>query len=497
MRPRATITALAALSIIASACGSAQVPSTSTDTTTSKPVENVESSSSLAAVDLSGPQPVVVDYSPTVSDVGALMYLLAHPDVEVIAVSLPGTGEAGCDLGVEVTIGILEMFDMEEIPVACDPEIPGHARSWPAGFLEGSHNLADGLPDSSAEASEQSPSDLIASAVSAAGRPVVIYAVAPLTNVANALSEHPLLIDDVERIVIMGGAVNVAGNVEGTNAEWNVWIDVPAAAAVIGSGAPVTLVPLDATNDVPVPVWYQHALAEADQSDAIAYLSRMVTLFPAVTSGFYYLWDELAAAVAAGEDLATIEEMSITVVQGGPDDGRTGSGEGTIVTVASGVDDPDGFYAHFLSTLAGSPVEVSGGASPAEVEYFGAVEESFSAFFEAMVTIFSDPAFEDDAEFDAEVFAAGIDLILTGLAANLEIMRGIEPPASLQDVHNNYISKASEIIDAQDDLVMAVEAAASREEAEAVLDAVSFDDACVPLANAAALLGIVVEIPCG
>jgi len=295
---------------------------------------------------------VIVDYSPTVSDVGGLMYLLAHPNVEVIAISLPMTGEAGCELGVEVTLGILAMFDREEIPVACSPEVPSHSRSWPTEFLEGHENLSSGLPVSTASAADERASDLIARTAMEAGRPVVIYAVAPLTNVARALEDHPDLAEVVERIVIMGGAVTVPGNVEASGAEWNVWIDVPAAAAVIRSGVPVTLVALDATNFVPTPARYRMALSETEQTDAIVYLDHLVGLFPAVTSGFYYMWDELAASVAAGETLVTMQDMPILVIEGGPDDGRTAIGEGNTVTVAVSVDDPHAFYANFLSTLA-------------------------------------------------------------------------------------------------------------------------------------------------
>jgi inosine-uridine nucleoside N-ribohydrolase len=339
---------VSALSVVGSACDSS-----AEDTTTTFDVEAL-TTSTAAAVDSSGPTLVIVDYSPTVSDVGGLMYLLAHPDVEVIAISLPVTGEAGCDLGLEVTLGILSMFGQEGIPVACDPETPGHARPWPPEFLEGNQNLSSGLPVSTVLVAEERASDMIARTAKEAGRPVVIYAVAPLTNVARAFDDHPDLADDVERLVIMGGAVNVPGNVEGANAEWNLWVDVPAAAAVIGSGVPVTLVPLDATNFVPIPGSYQRALSEANQSDAIVYLNRMVGVFPAVTSGFFFMWDELAATVAAGETYTTTKEMSIVVVEGGPDDGKTASGEGNPVTVAITVEDPDAFYADFLSTLARS-----------------------------------------------------------------------------------------------------------------------------------------------
>ena len=300
------------------------------------------------------PVAVIVDYSPTVSDVGGLMYLLSHPLVDVIAITLPETGEAGCALGVDVTLRILAMFDREEIPVACNADVAGHARQWPAAFLEGHEALATELPASTVSASNETTSDLIARVAGESELPVVLYAVAPLTNVAGALTDHPGLANDLDRIVIMGGAVDVPGNVEGASAEWNFWIDVPAAAAVIGSGVDITLVPLDAANDVPVPNRYQRSVRDSEQSEAIVYLGRLVELFPSVTSGFYHLWDELAASVAAGETYVTTEARILLVVEGGSDEGRTKSGDGTSVTVAVAVDDPDSFYEHFLGILAGA-----------------------------------------------------------------------------------------------------------------------------------------------
>ena len=80
-----------ALSFLAYACA----PTTVETTSTSEATSNVTTTTGVVAVDTSGPTPVIVDYSPTVSDVGGLMYLLAHPRVDVIAISLPVTGEAG------------------------------------------------------------------------------------------------------------------------------------------------------------------------------------------------------------------------------------------------------------------------------------------------------------------------------------------------------------------------------------------------------------------
>jgi inosine-uridine nucleoside N-ribohydrolase len=116
----------------------------------------------------------------------------------------------------------------------------------------------------------------------------------------------------------------------------------------------VTLVPLDATNDVPVPDGYRRMISDQPQSDALVYLGGLVDGFAGVTSGFYYLWDELAVSVAAGETFASFEEMPLMVVVGGAEDGRTVRTDGNPVTVATGVEEPDLLYQHLLTTLAGS-----------------------------------------------------------------------------------------------------------------------------------------------
>ena len=345
---------LAVLMLVAAACSSSGVlPSTSTNPPTSPPQPEVESG-------VVARHPVIVDYSPTVSDIGALLYLLSHPGVEVLAITLPVTGETGCELGLEVTFGILAMFERADIPVACDPEFPEDAGQWPAEFLTGHESLTFGLSAAAGVGADARPAHkLIADVAAGADQPVILYAVAPLTNVARALERHPEVADQLDRIVIMGGAVDAPGNVEGTDAEWNFWIDVPAAARVLASGVEITLVPLDATDQVPVPGFWQRDLERAEQSEPVKYLGSLVRTFPAVTSGFFYLWDELAASIAAGEDFVTTEELNLTVVQEpGPRYGSTvRDRSGTSVVVATAVPDPSSFYTHFLTILADAPVD--------------------------------------------------------------------------------------------------------------------------------------------
>ncbi len=82
-------------------------------------------------------------------------------------------------------------------------------------------------------------------------REIVLVATARLTNIAGLLLAHSEVISLIKRIVIMGGAAFVPGNVTPV-AEANIWGDPEAAWVVFQSGAPITMVGLDVTTKVPI-----------------------------------------------------------------------------------------------------------------------------------------------------------------------------------------------------------------------------------------------------
>ncbi|HSW44696.1 MAG TPA: nucleoside hydrolase [Phycisphaerae bacterium] len=81
------------------------------------------------------------------------------------------------------------------------------------------------------------------------GSDLVILAIGPLTNLGAILAKKPKLLGRAGRIVVMGGAVWYKGNVT-PHAEFNFHRDPQAASAVLLSGLPVTVVPLDVTRQV-------------------------------------------------------------------------------------------------------------------------------------------------------------------------------------------------------------------------------------------------------
>lgn len=73
---------------------------------------------------------------------------------------------------------------------------------------------------------------------------LTIAAIGPLTNVAAALLADPTIADCIERLVVMGGVFEVAGNITPTT-EFNFWMDPEAADVVLAHGLMPELVGLD------------------------------------------------------------------------------------------------------------------------------------------------------------------------------------------------------------------------------------------------------------
>lgn len=91
--------------------------------------------------------------------------------------------------------------------------------------------------------------------------PVSILAIGPLTDISSVIASPAL--DRIRTLTIMGGAVEVPGNVSPKNiAEYNFRLDPKAANMVLNTSTPVQLVPIDATRSVPAipslsPLFYQ------------------------------------------------------------------------------------------------------------------------------------------------------------------------------------------------------------------------------------------------
>jgi inosine-uridine nucleoside N-ribohydrolase len=303
------------------------------------------------------PRPVIIDSDMTTDDFMATLLTLRNPDFSVKAITVTGTGWAYCDAGVQAALGILALEEAADIPVSCwrDTPLVGD-NPVPADYRTNMDAVAALKLPPGGQPSDQDAVALFTSTVQASSEKVTVLALGPLTNIAQAFTDTPALVDNIDMIYIMGGAVDVPGSgVSDTNstAEWNIYCDPLAARIVFESGVPITLVPLDATNDVPLTMDFLNQLEKDKHTTEAEFVyTALSNSKDFIQSGGYYFWDPLAAGIMANPDLATLTERDVTVVDTpGPDYGRTKPvGNGPHIQVAT---KPDGaaFIQYFMGTL--------------------------------------------------------------------------------------------------------------------------------------------------
>jgi len=287
-----------------------------------------------------GPVSLLVDTDVAPDDLMAIAFLVAAPDVSIRAITVSGTGEVRCDAGVRIVLDLLDRLEAPQIPVACGREEPlalGHA--FPGVFRENAERAAGlDLPISRRQAAAGGAVELITSSVRDADASLRILTLGPLTNLAEAFDQDATLAASVEAVYVMGGAVDVPGNVAGspdapsdnTTAEWNIYADPTAAQIVLGADVQVFLISLDGTSKVPVTSAFVDRVISDATGTGLEILAELFGKNPYMTGGDYYLWDPLAAIAAAGYPIGEFTSVHLTVDESDePTSGATQRTDGT------------------------------------------------------------------------------------------------------------------------------------------------------------------------
>jgi inosine-uridine nucleoside N-ribohydrolase len=189
------------------------------------------------------PIPVILDCDPGHDDAIALLLALASPGLELLGV----TTTYGNQTLAKTTANALRILELvgRDVPVASGADRPLERELLVAAHVHGESGL-DGptLPEAATRPLAEDAVSFLAERIGGAREPVTILATGPLTNVARYLSAHEHT--GIERIVLMGGAI-AEGNFTPA-AEFNIWCDPEAAAAVFASGLDVTMIGLDVTH---------------------------------------------------------------------------------------------------------------------------------------------------------------------------------------------------------------------------------------------------------
>jgi purine nucleosidase len=245
-----------------------------------------------------------LDCDTGVDDALALALLLADPAVDLAGIGTV-SGNTSAGRAARNTLDLLALAGREDIAVAVGAHHPlAGDFAGGAAVVHGGNGIGGvTLPPAAREPVDGTAAELLVELARANPGRLRVIATGPLTNLALALRLEPALPGLVQDVTAMGGAVRVPGNITG-HAEANIANDPAAAAAVLATAWPVTLVPLDVTM--------QHRFGPADQQALRAAGTPLTTALADLLTGYfdYYegqlgkrevpLHDPLAAGIATG-----------------------------------------------------------------------------------------------------------------------------------------------------------------------------------------------------
>lgn len=301
---------------------------------------------------------VLMDHDGGIDDYLATMLLMTMDSIECLGVVVT---PADCYIqpALSATRKILDLMGCSHIQVA-ESTVRG-INPFPRLYRRDSF-IVDHLPILNQHDTIRTPlvaqtgQEFMVQVLRNAPEPVTLMVTGPLTTVATALDIAPDIEAKISRIVWMGGALNVPGNVEKSleagqdgSAEWNVYWDPLAAARVWQTQIEIVICPLDLTNNVPVTSEIVHQIGKQRNYPLSDLAGQCYAL--AIPQD-YYFWDVLATAYLAHPEFYQIREWETAIATTGLSQGRTKVEPGGRKIQAMEQVDKSNFYAYILQQWA-------------------------------------------------------------------------------------------------------------------------------------------------
>jgi inosine-uridine nucleoside N-ribohydrolase len=295
----------------------------------------------------------LIDTDPGIDDALALLLAWGSPEWTVETVTVVA-GNVSMQAGTLNVLRLLRLRRPSPPPVVASGAAAPLARplhTAPYHGMDGLGDLLDWPPVESRVVSTDAPG-VIVDAARHRGRSLTIVALGPMTNLALAVERDGVALRGVGRVVAMGGAVDVPGNVT-PDAEFNAYVDPEALARMLDAGVRVDLVPLDATRQAVLERAALHATL-ARTPGALADGVRRFTEYALRLDEKHgrrgmALHDPLAIGVALDPSLVEWEPVRLTI---GPD-GQTRRTPGEPNVRFARVVDTPRFLRLFLDRLCG------------------------------------------------------------------------------------------------------------------------------------------------
>jgi len=194
---------------------------------------------------------LIIDTDPGADDVIALLFAMATPEALEIQALTTVAGNVPLSKTSRNARLACEWAGRPDIPVYAGAERPLQRTPIHAANIHGREGLTGvEVHEPAAPLAEGSAVDyLIRTLRAAPEQSVTLAMLGPQTNLALALEQAPDIVRGLRELVLMAGAHFNGGNITPT-AEFNVFADPHAAEAVLKSGVPITMLPLDVTHKI-------------------------------------------------------------------------------------------------------------------------------------------------------------------------------------------------------------------------------------------------------
>lgn len=189
---------------------------------------------------------IIIDTDPGVDDVLAIMLAVRSGMFDIKAITTV-MGNSTIENTTRNAQFVLDLLNNKNIPLYSGSSQP-RGGNWIKSVVMGNSGLGGLTPNNSFDLTGNAVEKII-EIIEDNPDEISIVAVGPLTNIAKAIETNPIVMQRVKEIIIMGGAIRVAGN-KSRVGEFNIFSDPMAAKVVFDFPVSKVLIPLDICNTV-------------------------------------------------------------------------------------------------------------------------------------------------------------------------------------------------------------------------------------------------------
>ncbi len=260
---------------------------------------------------------VIIDTDPGIDDSVALALAVHSPELEIAAITTT-YGNTTVGRATRNARQLLARLGVaQRIPIHPGADRPLLRPLAVAADTHGEDGLGYATIDLQEEAGDVVAPHTLLRLAAEASTPITLICLGPLTNLALALAlDRPLLRQQVEEIVFMGGEPHAHGNITPVS-EFNFWCDPEAAHIVLHSGIPIRMVGLNVTRRMVLTRRAVDLLTDQQEpllrwwGDMLRFYEEFHRLHEGLEGCL--INDPLAIALAFAPDLGEAQPMSVDI----------------------------------------------------------------------------------------------------------------------------------------------------------------------------------------